>query len=63
MTTTIWHSGTCWSAVTERDEDLENGFRVCWSVYDKQHAHLGTIVADEEEAFDVLRNATPPRLG
>lgn len=63
MTTTIWHSGTRWTAVTEGDEDLEYGFRAVWSVHDADGNRLGCIIADEEEAFDVLRNETAPRLG
>lgn len=55
MTTALFHGGTKWSAQTERDEDLELGFGVVWTVFDENNVRVGGFVGNEEDALKVLR--------
>lgn len=55
MSTTLWHSGSGWTAVTERDEDLKLGFGVVWTVFDENNVRVGGMVGNEEDALNILR--------
>ena len=55
MTTALFHGGTKWSAQTEMDQDLAQGFGVVWTVYDENNVRVGGLVGSEEIALNILR--------
>ena len=55
MSTTLWHSKTRWTAVTEMDDDLKWGIGVVWTVFDENNVRVGGLVGSEEIALNILR--------